>query len=133
MLWPYGRRVVVCVPTLTAGYEQNALAAAAAASKRGVGGPRKAAGRKTAAAKGPKSKGSNDAAHGDRSDSLSNLATFQLTMLRHAMSFPQVERIAYSTCSIHAEVRAYACRCRCLGLTSDVATGERAGCGSGAR
>ncbi|KAH9945315.1 S-adenosyl-L-methionine-dependent methyltransferase [Epithele typhae] len=33
---------------------------------------------------------------------LNKLAAFQLKMIRHAMKFPSVKRIAYSTCSIHA-------------------------------
>ncbi|CAK8680322.1 28S rRNA (cytosine-C(5))-methyltransferase-like [Clavelina lepadiformis] len=32
---------------------------------------------------------------------LSSLSKFQLQVLNHALSFPQVERVAYSTCSIH--------------------------------
>ncbi|KZT73089.1 S-adenosyl-L-methionine-dependent methyltransferase [Daedalea quercina L-15889] len=35
-------------------------------------------------------------------DRLAKLASFQLMMIRHAMKFPSAERIAYSTCSIHA-------------------------------
>ncbi|KAI0370383.1 S-adenosyl-L-methionine-dependent methyltransferase [Pilatotrama ljubarskyi] len=33
---------------------------------------------------------------------LNKLAAFQLKMIRHAMTFPSVQRIVYSTCSIHA-------------------------------
>ncbi|KAG2063930.1 williams-Beuren syndrome critical region protein 20 copy A [Suillus decipiens] len=35
-------------------------------------------------------------------DRLNKLAAFQLMMIRHAMKFPHVQKIVYSTCSIHA-------------------------------
>ncbi|KAJ7510374.1 S-adenosyl-L-methionine-dependent methyltransferase [Mycena galericulata] len=35
-------------------------------------------------------------------DRLNKLASFQLMMIKHAMKFPKVSRIVYSTCSIHA-------------------------------
>ncbi|TFK93968.1 S-adenosyl-L-methionine-dependent methyltransferase [Polyporus arcularius HHB13444] len=38
----------------------------------------------------------------DDSDRLNKLAAFQLKMVRHAMTFPSVRRIVYSTCSVHA-------------------------------
>ncbi|KAJ1965095.1 hypothetical protein GGI12_001011 [Dipsacomyces acuminosporus] len=34
---------------------------------------------------------------------LSNLADFQLSIILHAMKFPSVKRISYSTCSVHKE------------------------------
>jgi 25S rRNA (cytosine2278-C5)-methyltransferase len=34
---------------------------------------------------------------------LRNLATFQTRLLKHALSFPSVEKVVYSTCSHHAE------------------------------
>ena len=34
---------------------------------------------------------------------LQNLSAFQLSMVKHAMSFPRCTRIVYSTCSIHAQ------------------------------
>ncbi|KAI0297242.1 S-adenosyl-L-methionine-dependent methyltransferase [Multifurca ochricompacta] len=43
--------------------------------------------------------GSN-VAHTER---LAKLAAFQLQMLRHAMKYPAVEKIVYSTCSVHPE------------------------------
>ncbi|KAI0649344.1 S-adenosyl-L-methionine-dependent methyltransferase [Trametes meyenii] len=36
------------------------------------------------------------------SERLNKLAAFQLKMIRHAMTFPSVQRIVYSTCSVHA-------------------------------
>ncbi|KAH9856548.1 S-adenosyl-L-methionine-dependent methyltransferase [Lenzites betulinus] len=38
----------------------------------------------------------------DDSERLNKLAGFQLKMIRHAMTFPSVRRIVYSTCSVHA-------------------------------
>jgi putative methyltransferase len=35
-------------------------------------------------------------------DRLDKLATFQLMMIKHAMRFPNVKKIVYSTCSTHA-------------------------------
>lgn len=37
------------------------------------------------------------------SERLKGLASFQLSMIEHAMCFPSLERLAYSTCSIHHE------------------------------
>ncbi|KAF7424276.1 hypothetical protein PC9H_009582 [Pleurotus ostreatus] len=38
----------------------------------------------------------------ETNDRLNKLAAFQLSMIKHAMKFPAVQRIVYSTCSIHA-------------------------------
>lgn len=39
----------------------------------------------------------------DLSTRLRNLSTFQTRLLKHALSFPSVERVVYSTCSHHVE------------------------------
>ena len=38
------------------------------------------------------------------SERLKSLSRFQVMILKHALSFPSVKRILYSTCSIHKEV-----------------------------
>ena len=35
---------------------------------------------------------------------LESLAKFQLSVLNHALSFPFVKRVVYSTCSVHQQV-----------------------------
>ena len=44
-----------------------------------------------------------DDAQSLRKSRLRNLASFQEKVLVHALSFPAVERVVYSTCSIHHE------------------------------
>ncbi|TFY57482.1 hypothetical protein EVJ58_g6994 [Rhodofomes roseus] len=44
----------------------------------------------------------SDTQEDEGQDRLAKLAAFQLMMIRHAMKFPSVKRIVYSTCSIHA-------------------------------
>lgn len=39
----------------------------------------------------------------DEKNRIKTLANFQTVALKHSMSFPQVERIVYSTCSVHDE------------------------------
>ncbi|KAG5651744.1 hypothetical protein H0H81_007597 [Sphagnurus paluster] len=39
---------------------------------------------------------------GDQEDRLKRLAAFQILMIKHAMRFPGVQKIVYSTCSVHA-------------------------------
>ncbi|KAI0346581.1 S-adenosyl-L-methionine-dependent methyltransferase [Trametopsis cervina] len=38
----------------------------------------------------------------EEEERLQKLASFQLMMIKHAMKFPSVQRIVYSTCSVHA-------------------------------
>jgi 25S rRNA (cytosine2278-C5)-methyltransferase len=44
-----------------------------------------------------------DTSDSDLSSRLRNLSTFQTRLLKHALSFPSVERVVYSTCSHHVE------------------------------
>ncbi|KAH8100930.1 S-adenosyl-L-methionine-dependent methyltransferase [Cristinia sonorae] len=46
----------------------------------------------------------------DQESRLNKLSGFQLMMIKHAMKFPSVERIVYSTCSIHAVENEYVVR-----------------------
>eukprot|EP01135_Chromosphaera_perkinsii_P011641 Nk52_evm24s2462 gene=Nk52_evmTU24s2462 len=39
----------------------------------------------------------------DTDERLASLASFQISCVRHAMSFPGVQRVVYSTCSVHEE------------------------------
>lgn len=44
-----------------------------------------------------------DSSDSELSTRLRNLSTFQTRLLKHALSFPSVQRVVYSTCSHHAE------------------------------
>ena len=41
---------------------------------------------------------------GEESTRLKSLSRFQAMMLKHALKFPLVKKVAYSTCSVHKEV-----------------------------
>ena len=45
----------------------------------------------------------DEAKHEDKAKRIQSLANFQLVALKHAMSFPSVDRIVYSTCSVNDE------------------------------
>ena len=45
--------------------------------------------------------GHASAAEGGKSERLHNLATMQLGLLTHALTFPSARVVVYSTCSIH--------------------------------
>jgi len=45
--------------------------------------------------------GGTDAEASKADDRLERLARFQLECLKHALSFPQVQLVSYSTCSVH--------------------------------
>ncbi|KDQ15892.1 hypothetical protein BOTBODRAFT_275080 [Botryobasidium botryosum FD-172 SS1] len=47
--------------------------------------------------------GAEDEADDVKEERLQKLSAFQLSMIRHAMKFPAVTKIVYSTCSIHAQ------------------------------
>jgi putative methyltransferase len=49
------------------------------------------------------SKAAGDEAIAYKDDRVVALANFQTTALRHALTFPAVKRVVYSTCSLHAE------------------------------
>jgi 16S rRNA C967 or C1407 C5-methylase (RsmB/RsmF family) len=51
--------------------------------------------------------GEGDEEAGDRIDRLSKLQAFQIKAIQKAMTFPRVQKIVYSTCSIHKEENEY--------------------------
>ncbi|KAJ1916358.1 hypothetical protein IWQ60_008128 [Tieghemiomyces parasiticus] len=61
----------------------------------------------------------------DQAARLAGLAAFQVQMLTHAMSFPRVKRIVYSTCSIHA-IENEAVVARCLAINPGFRLAPRA-------
>lgn len=49
----------------------------------------------------PAGTGDESTGKGNKGDRIKTLSNFQLLILKHAMSFPQVQRIVYSTCSVN--------------------------------
>ena len=72
-----------------------AAAAAAALSEEGGGGDDDQ--------QGGKSEEEEERKRKKKSHRLEKLASFQLSALKHALSFPKALRVAYSTCSVHFE------------------------------
>ncbi|PHZ08187.1 S-adenosyl-L-methionine-dependent methyltransferase [Rhizopus microsporus ATCC 52813] len=47
--------------------------------------------------------GSNDKNGSTQEERLKNLSEFQISVIEHALKFPNAKRVVYSTCSVHAE------------------------------
>ena len=87
-----------CSGSGTGSADVDASIAAAAAALAGAGAEGDRAGEEEGGGEGEKEREQQK-----RRKRIENLASFQLSALMHALSFPSARRVAYSTCSVHTE------------------------------